>query len=297
MDSPPSTSGPTTCTARRGLVRRVPGHRALLLPARTGRRPAYIEFRIGDAAGRARHHRPRYAPPGATAGPGRSDHALARRRPRGRRCSGCSSLGATEYEPITPRSDGLRHRVGGRPVRQRARASCTTRTTSRWSRPPGRRELVTLLEFRRRRRLGVLAGRAPRRRHRGVAADRQARLRASRRIVIADALDVALCYGWIDGQRKGLDDVLVPAALLPAATAQLVVADQRGQGRGADRRRPDATRRGSPRSRRRRRTAGGPPRTRPSARPRCHPTWRLALAANPAPPPRSRPSADPTGTR
>ncbi|GAB3955169.1 YdeI/OmpD-associated family protein [Micromonospora vulcania] len=26
-------------------------------------------------------------------------------------------------------------------------------------------------------------------------------------ISIADALDVALCYGWIDGQRKGLDDV------------------------------------------------------------------------------------------
>lgn len=24
---------------------------------------------------------------------------------------------------------------------------------------------------------------------------------------IADALDVALCFGWIDGQRKGLDDV------------------------------------------------------------------------------------------
>ncbi|MFF4881117.1 YdeI family protein [Micromonospora sp. NPDC000668] len=26
-------------------------------------------------------------------------------------------------------------------------------------------------------------------------------------IAIADALDVALCYGWIDGHRKGLDDV------------------------------------------------------------------------------------------
>jgi len=25
-------------------------------------------------------------------------------------------------------------------------------------------------------------------------------------IAIADALDVALCYGWIDGHRKGLDD-------------------------------------------------------------------------------------------
>ena len=26
-------------------------------------------------------------------------------------------------------------------------------------------------------------------------------------IAIADALDVALCWGWIDGQRKGLDEV------------------------------------------------------------------------------------------
>ena len=26
-------------------------------------------------------------------------------------------------------------------------------------------------------------------------------------IAIADALDVALCYGWIDGQRKSLDEV------------------------------------------------------------------------------------------
>jgi uncharacterized protein YdeI (YjbR/CyaY-like superfamily) len=26
-------------------------------------------------------------------------------------------------------------------------------------------------------------------------------------ITIADALDVALCYGWIDGQRRSLDDV------------------------------------------------------------------------------------------
>jgi uncharacterized protein YdeI (YjbR/CyaY-like superfamily) len=29
----------------------------------------------------------------------------------------------------------------------------------------------------------------------------------SRLLSISDALDVALCFGWIDGQRKGLDDV------------------------------------------------------------------------------------------
>ena len=48
-------------------------------------------------------------------------------------------------------------------------------------------------------------------------------------LAIADALDVALCWGWIDGQRKGLDDHSFSAALLPAATAQLVVADQRAK--------------------------------------------------------------------
>jgi uncharacterized protein YdeI (YjbR/CyaY-like superfamily) len=26
-------------------------------------------------------------------------------------------------------------------------------------------------------------------------------------VTVAEALEVALCYGWIDGQRKGLDDV------------------------------------------------------------------------------------------
>ena len=45
------------------------------------------------------------------------------------------------------------------------------------------------------------------------ATDTEAWLRIGKRhagmalITISDALDGALCYGWIDGQRKGLDDV------------------------------------------------------------------------------------------
>ena len=32
------------------------------------------------------------------------------------------------------------------------------------------------------------------------------RARACRRVVHAEAVDVALCFGWIDGQRKSLDE-------------------------------------------------------------------------------------------
>ncbi len=39
-----------------------------------------------------------------------------------------------------------------------------------------------------------------------MAADRQEGLWAGE-ISIGDALDGALCFGWIDGQRRGLDDV------------------------------------------------------------------------------------------
>jgi uncharacterized protein YdeI (YjbR/CyaY-like superfamily) len=47
--------------------------------------------------------------------------------------------------------------------------------------------------------------------HHGVQAEAWLRI-AKRRsgiatITIAEALDVALCYGWIDGQRKAHDDV------------------------------------------------------------------------------------------
>ena len=46
---------------------------------------------------------------------------------------------------------------------------------------------------------------------------------------------MAICHGWIDGQRRGLDDALLPAALHAPQTAEQVVADQPSQGHRADR--------------------------------------------------------------
>jgi len=47
--------------------------------------------------------------------------------------------------------------------------------------------------------------------HHGDAADIWLKIakkgRGERGLTIEDALDVALCYGWIDSQRKGCDDV------------------------------------------------------------------------------------------
>lgn len=49
--------------------------------------------------------------------------------------------------------------------------------------------------------------------HEQHAAQTQAWLRIAKRhsgipsLTVIEALDVALCFGWIDGQRKGLDDV------------------------------------------------------------------------------------------
>ena len=64
----------------------------------------------------------------------------------------------------------------------------------------------------------------------------------------------------------------LPAALHAATAAEQVVAAQPRPGRGADRRRPDAARRGSPRSRRPRPTGAGTRPTSRRARPRSRPT-------------------------
>ncbi len=67
-------------------------------------RPAYVEFRVGDHQAELGIIDRRYAPPGAAAGPGGAimhwhvddlDATVAR----------LLSMGATEYEPITPRGD------------------------------------------------------------------------------------------------------------------------------------------------------------------------------------------------
>ena len=68
--------------------------------------PAYIEFRIGDAADELGIIDRRYAPPGAATAPGGvimhwhvDDLEGTVQR--------LLALGATEYEPITPRSEGF----------------------------------------------------------------------------------------------------------------------------------------------------------------------------------------------
>ena len=238
MDSPLSTSGPTTCR------RPPPGTPSSSASSRTSHSPgpdgvpAYIEFRIGDSADELGIIDRRYAPPGAAAEPGGAimhwhvddlEGTVER----------LLALGADRVRADHPAQRGLRHGLGGRSVRQRARGDVqpALRRDGR-----GNPEGVSGAPARvpRRRGLGGLAGRSPRGRHRGLAADRQARLwsrdaghrrRAGRRAVLG--LDRR------SAQRSGRP--LVPAALLPATTAQLVVADQRGQGRGPDRRRPDAT--------------------------------------------------------
>jgi hypothetical protein len=51
--------------------------------------------------------------------------------------------------------------------------------------------------------------------------------------VTADqALDVCLCYGWIDSLRRGDERRLLSPAVLTAPPRQPVVKDQRCQGRG-----------------------------------------------------------------
>ena len=88
----------------------------------------------------------------------------------------------------------------------------------------------------------------------------------------AEAVELGLCFGWIDGQARRFDDRHYLQRFTPRRAAEQVVAPQPRAGRGADRRRPDAARPGSPRSRRPGPTGAG---TRPMslrARPRSRPT-------------------------
>src|SRR6476469_6756154 len=54
--------------------------------------------------------------------------------------------------------------------------------------------------------VGVLVVRPPRHPDPGLVADRK-RHSGIDRVTIAEALDVARCFGWIDGQRKANDEV------------------------------------------------------------------------------------------
>ena len=56
----------------------------------------------------------------------------------------------------------------------------------------------------------------------------------------SQAVDEALCVGWIDGVRRSVDETHVRPAVHAAPQGQHLERDQRGQGRGADRGRADA---------------------------------------------------------
>jgi uncharacterized protein YdeI (YjbR/CyaY-like superfamily) len=59
-------------------------------------------------------------------------------------------------------------------------------------------------------------------------------------VTIGDALDVALCFGWIDSQRRGLDADYYLQQYSPRRPKEPVVQAQRRPRRGPDRRRAHA---------------------------------------------------------
>jgi len=62
----------------------------------------------------------------------------------------------------------------------------------------------------------------------------------------AQALDTAICFGWIDGQTRRLNDGFWLQRFTPRGPPEQVVPGQPGQGRAADRRSADARGRARP---------------------------------------------------
>jgi hypothetical protein len=56
-----------------------------------------------------------------------------------------------------------------------------------------------------------------------------------------EAVDIGLCFGWISGLRRSLDDVYYLQKYVPRRPRSRWSKVQCGQGRGPDRGRPDAT--------------------------------------------------------
>ena len=54
-------------------------------------------------------------------------------------------------------------------------------------------------------------------------------------VTYAEALEVALCFGWIDGQKRGFDEQHFLQRFTPRRPRGEVVADQPREGRSADR--------------------------------------------------------------
>ena len=103
-----------------------------------------------------------------------------------------------------------------------------------------RRRTTRVLAFESARRVG---GVAPRTRHAdepGVWIKIAKKGSGIPSVTHAEALDVALCYGWIDGQARSVDETWYVQKFTPAPGAQPVVEAQPREGRGADRGGPDA---------------------------------------------------------
>ena len=97
-----------------------------------------------------------------------------------------------------------------------------------------------------------------------------------------EAIDVALCWGWIDAVRKGLDEQELPAALHAARPQEHLEPDQRRQRRPPDRRGPDDRARPARRSRPRRPTAAGTAPTRAASDMAIPDDLQAAIDAEPA---------------
>ena len=115
-------------------------------------------------------------------------------------------------------------------------------------------------------------------------------------VTYAEALDEALCFGWIDGQKKSQDARRVPPEVHPAAAAEHLVEAEHRALRAARRRRKDgAGRPGANRLRRRPTDAGVKPTTLRAGPP--HPRISSARSAGTVGPgSSSRRSTAPTAT-
>ena len=114
-------------------------------------------------------------------------------------------------------------------------------------------------------------------------------------ITVTEALDAALCHGWIDGQRRGLDESYYLQRYTPRRPGSLwsMVNVRKVEAlTAAGRMRPP----GSPKQRPPRRTAGGRRRTSHSGTPRSRTTSPPRWTAAPGRRPASRGSAGRTST-
>ena len=119
------------------------------------------------------------------------------------------------------------------------------------------------------RRVARVARHAPRRREGRLARDPQEGELLKPSVTYDEAVEEALCFGWIDSRANKMDETRVPADLLAAQAEERLGRDQQGPRRAADRRRSDDAGRPSAHRRRegRRLVGRAQPRRRPARLP------------------------------